>query len=68
MTEKVITSVSVGSKKDVDIAVDAAKKVRERNIDWYIYPADHSFRHSRLHGDYIVQDLCEERCFTSSLT
>ena len=29
-TGKVITSVAAGSKKDVDLAVDAAKKVRDR--------------------------------------
>ena len=35
-TGKVITSVSVGSKKDVDIAVAAAKKVRfEIQLDFF---------------------------------
>ena len=33
------------------------------------FSVDHSlFRHTRLHGDYIVQELYEEKCFTSSLT
>ena len=31
-TGEVITSVSVGGKKDVDLAVDAAKKVRESHL------------------------------------
>ena len=34
---KVTTSVSVGSKKDVDLAVDVAKKVREVMNGRYIH-------------------------------
>jgi len=33
VTGKLITSVAAGSKKDVDLAVEAAKKVRDRIDD-----------------------------------
>ena len=33
-TGKFITSVTVGSKKDVDLAVDAAKNVKDGKDHW----------------------------------